>query len=213
MGQLMLGGTLQVLLINNFHPALGNTFAILDWGSLAGTFSTMQLPALNNGPLGWDTSQLYTMGTLTVTDSVHGDFNRDGQVTSADISAMLSALTDLNAYTLNNSLSPTQLAAIGDFNSDGKVTNADIQAELDLVASLGGGSVAAVPEPSSISLLGLAACGLFAWRRRGFPARENARAGINRNNPLSSIDNGLIQKPAAGVEPATPALRMRCSAN
>jgi integrase len=38
-------------------------------------------------------------------------------------------------------------------------------------------------------------------------------AAVKRNNPLSTRDNGLYLKPAAGVEPATPAVRMRCSAN
>jgi hypothetical protein len=60
-------------------------------------------------------------------------------------SGLLTALTDLNTYASNHSLSPTQLAAIGDFDGDGQVTNRDIQGLLDLVASLGGGSVAAEP--------------------------------------------------------------------
>ncbi len=60
------GGTLNVLLINGFTPSLGDSFDILDWGTLSGTFSTLQLPALD-GSLGWDTSQLYTTGTLAVT--------------------------------------------------------------------------------------------------------------------------------------------------
>src|SRR5205085_7866364 len=52
-GQLSLDGTLQISLINNFHPALGNSFDILDWGSLTGTFSTLELPTLSGGPLSW----------------------------------------------------------------------------------------------------------------------------------------------------------------
>ncbi len=85
-----------------------------------------------------------------------GDWDRDGQVTAADIPAMLIALTDLNSYASTNSLDPTQLAAIGDFDNSGTVTNRDIQDLIDLVASTGGGSVDAVPEPSSLVLLGLA---------------------------------------------------------
>src|SRR5262249_38399637 len=45
-GQLSLGGTLSVSLINGFLPVRGNSFDILDWGSLAGAFSALQLPAL-----------------------------------------------------------------------------------------------------------------------------------------------------------------------
>ena len=43
------------------------------------------------------------------------------------------------------------LLAIGDINGDGVVNNADLQALLNLLKS-GGGSLAAVPEPSSLAL-------------------------------------------------------------
>jgi hypothetical protein len=57
--QLALGGTLQVSLINSLTPTAGNSFDILDWGSLTGTFSSFVLPTLGAG-LAWNTSQLYT---------------------------------------------------------------------------------------------------------------------------------------------------------
>jgi hypothetical protein len=117
--------------------------------------------------LGWNTAQLYTTGVLSVSAVVRGDWNRDGQVTSADILAMLVALTDLNSYAISNSLSPTQLAAIGDFDNSGSVTNRDIQGLLDLVASLpGDGSVAAVPEPTTLTLSVFGTIGLLFARRR-----------------------------------------------
>ena len=97
-----------------------------------------------------------------------GDFDLDGQVTSADVAAMLQSLTDLNKFQANNKLSAAELLAIGDLNGDGKVNNADIQALLDLLTgqNLGNATVAAVPEPTSIGLLSLAVFGLFALRRR-----------------------------------------------
>jgi len=102
-----------------------------------------------------------TLTSLTLTATIPGDFSRDGQVTAADIPAMLSALTDLNAYTSAKSLSSAQLVVIGDFDNSNSVTNRDIQGLLDLIANQpGGGSVAAVPEPSTLTLLFLAAS---AW--------------------------------------------------
>ena len=51
-----LDGTLTVNLINGFTPNAGQSFNILDWGSLAGTFSSLTLPSLAG--LAWNTSQL-----------------------------------------------------------------------------------------------------------------------------------------------------------
>ena len=72
-----------------------------------------------------------------------GDFNADGQVTSADIPAMLAALTDLNAYKADHNLSDTALLALGDFDNSGSFTNADIQGLLDRL--INGGSLSGSP--------------------------------------------------------------------
>ena len=111
-GQVALGGTLNVSLINNFNLATGNLFDLLDWGSLDGKFSSVLLPTLSV-PLTWYTSQLYNNGRVAVIDSnfLPGDFSRDGHVNASDVQAMLAALTDLNAYKSTNSLNtrPTTL--------------------------------------------------------------------------------------------------------
>src|SRR5262249_21742947 len=98
-GNVALNGALNASLINNFAPALGNSFDILDWGSESGVFSNVNLPALSSG-LAWNTTKLYTSGALSVIDANYlpGDVDRDGHVTVADVSAMTSALADLNAY-------------------------------------------------------------------------------------------------------------------
>ncbi len=85
-GQLSLGGELQVVTLPGFTPSLGNSFDIMDWGTLSGKFSELSLPSLSTG-LSWSTLQLYTTGTLRVANStlLFGDFNRDGVVTAADI--------------------------------------------------------------------------------------------------------------------------------
>jgi hypothetical protein len=71
---------------------------------------------------------------------IRGDFNRDGHVDGADISAMMRALVDLNAYRINHYLTPDDVITIADINGDGKVTNGDLQALLNLLIG-GGGSL------------------------------------------------------------------------
>ncbi len=79
--QLSLDGALAVSLISSFNPQAGQSFDILDWGSVVGTFATVDLPALN-GALVWNTSQLYTTGVLSV--ALAGDYNKNGTVDAAD---------------------------------------------------------------------------------------------------------------------------------
>ena len=135
----------------------------LDLGNYSGVSGNLNLDFILNlttSTVGaaFNTDLLFGNSTLAA-GPLLGDFNRDGHVTAADIPAMLSALTDLNSYAATNSLSPTQLAAIGDFDNSGTVTNRDIQGLLDLIATQGGGSTSAVPEPTTLMLLFLAAAG------------------------------------------------------
>jgi hypothetical protein len=171
-GQLALGGTLNVSLINGFKPATGSSFDVLDWGTLSGTFAAVQLPNLG-GRIVWDASQLYTTGTLSVQNTFYaGDINRDSHVDVADISAMMGALADLGSYQATHgsgggALTGQQLLDIADLNTDGKVTNTDLQVLIDLVANDGGmGSVTAVPEPSGGALAVVAALAVSTFRSR-----------------------------------------------
>jgi fibronectin-binding autotransporter adhesin len=82
-----------------------------------------------------------------------GDWNGDGVTSVADVSAAMTALSNLNAYEANKMLSDGDVVALGDFNGDGVVTNADLQGLISFLANgNGGGTLQAVPEPASIML-------------------------------------------------------------
>jgi T5SS/PEP-CTERM-associated repeat protein len=60
-----LDGTLRVLLGDSFTPVVGDSFQLLDIGSLEGAFAAVELPDLSGG-LAWDLGELYSTGTIAV---------------------------------------------------------------------------------------------------------------------------------------------------
>lgn len=155
-GALALSGVLQVSFINGFSPALGDSFDILDFGTLTGNFSTRLLPALNFG-LGWDLSQLYTNGTLRI--KLAGDFNNNGIVDAGDYIV----------WRNSNGQSGANLPA--DANNDGRVNSLDYpiwRANFGATAAAGSGGnlpAGAVPEPASFALAGIGTITFIARRR------------------------------------------------
>lgn len=87
---------------------------------------------------------VYNVGSV-----MPGDFNGDFKLTGADISMMLSALTDIPAFQASLSLTNADMLAIGDLDHNGIFTNADIQPMLNLLAT------SAVPEPNQLTTLAL----------------------------------------------------------
>ncbi len=157
-GDLMLDGTLSVALINAFSPTAGNSFDILDWGTLAGTFATLELPPLGAG-LMWNASQLYTLGSLNV--ALAGDYNQNGIVDAADYAVWRNTLGDVG----------TGLAADGD--SDGTVDNDDYtvwRSHFGQTAASGAGATGsaspAVPEPAGFIMACCAVFGIATARRQ-----------------------------------------------
>jgi hypothetical protein len=110
-----------------------------------------------------------------------GDFNRDHTTDVSDIQAMMDALKDLKAYKTNNQLTNFDLVAFGDVNQDGVVNNLDLQALSVYLANggtgdtgFGSGSLTAVPEPQTFSLLII---GLLAFARVAHSSRLSLLAG------------------------------------
>ena len=160
-GNLDLDGVLQVALINGFAPVAGNSFDLLNWTSLSGTFASLSLPALTGG-LTWNTSQLYTTGVLSVVSAgITGDYNNNGIVDAAD-------------YVVWRNVQGTSTVLPNDPTGGtiGPAQYATWRSHFGQTAGSGAGSTnitnAAVPEPASAALLLIAATGTFAaWRRRG----------------------------------------------
>ena len=105
-GDLSLAGTLAVSLVG-FTPSAGQSFDILDWGSLSGTFASISLPALPG--LAWDMSQLYSTGVLAVVAPGFqaADFDEDGDVDGNDLRA---GGTTSPAEQLTRPAMPTRMA-------------------------------------------------------------------------------------------------------
>lgn len=64
-GTLTAGGTLNIELLNGWTPNLGDSYNLLDFGTLDGQFVDIILPNLP-GFLQWDTSEVLTTGSLEV---------------------------------------------------------------------------------------------------------------------------------------------------
>jgi autotransporter-associated beta strand protein len=62
---LTLGGTLNVVLYDNFVPTYGDTFTLLQAGAISGDFDTVIYPTLSGG-LSWEQTTSATAMTITV---------------------------------------------------------------------------------------------------------------------------------------------------
>ena len=146
-----------------------NTLSLVNAYQLTSASSAIQHVVFNASSPQWQwlsANQLsYNLPAMSVTTLVLvkaqlGDFNLDGQVSNADLQSMISALASPSAFEAANDLTAANLLALGDFNNDGVFSTKDIQGMMAYLASggadTGGGSVQAVPEPSTIVLLAIA---------------------------------------------------------
>ncbi len=150
-GELIADGRFSVNLINGFSPTIGQTFDLLDFTTLSGTFDQINLPTLAPGRI-WDTSQLYSQGKLSVVAGfLAADFDEDGDVDPIDYSIWASA------YGPN---------LLGDANGDNTTDAADYTIWRDQLGSSPPAPATAVPEPEA-AWAGLLAYLAAFGRRRG----------------------------------------------
>jgi hypothetical protein len=159
-GTAMLGGTMEVSLLNGFAPARDDAFVILTAGNVIGTFDDLLLPALA-GDLAWKV--LYETDSVSLISYLPGDFNRDRTTDAADYVMWRKTLG--------------QMVTIGsgaDSDFDGQITQADYdmwRANFGRTSASGAGALAGkhqsgVPEPSILAMttIGLSVAAACRWQ-------------------------------------------------
>jgi hypothetical protein len=159
-GQTTLGGTLDVELANGFLPSFGQQFQLLSASSIAGSFTTYELPVLGGGTpwsLKNDGQSLFLVVGLP------GDYNGNNKVDAADYTIWRNT---------NGQIVPQGNGADG--NRDGVVNLLDYTVWRNnfgavTVPNSASGSLFGetnVPEPSSLILAFLALATLARRRQR-----------------------------------------------
>jgi hypothetical protein len=155
-GNVSLGGTLNVLLIDGFTPAAGQSFNIMSAaGGITGAFDSTNLPTLAGG---LSLGITYTPNAINLSViGILGDYNHNGTVDAGDY------------VVWRKSLGQSGPALAADSNADGVVDSNDYnfwRTHFGQKAVTGAGLAgnAAVPEPSLISALSIAGV-LFAGIR------------------------------------------------
>ena len=154
-GLVALLGSINVSLAATFKPKAGNSFDIINWGTLTAESVVFNLPALPDS-LSWNTTQFLSSGVISVVAAVPGDYNHNGVVDATD-------------YTIWRGTLGSTTNLLADGNNNGMIDPGDYnvwKANFGNIAGPGGASSAPVPEPASALLSVLASFLLVFVRGR-----------------------------------------------
>ena len=154
LGTLDVNGTLRVTLTDDFIPAGGDLFDILNFAALTGEFDELDLTDLPES-LRWNLSKLLTSGELSVIQL--GDLDGNGVFDAFDVDDFELALADRDAFLAAHPNIDPDLVA--DFNGDGVLDAFDVAG---FEAALAG--AVTIPEPATLSLLALGLFSATRWR-------------------------------------------------
>jgi autotransporter-associated beta strand protein len=149
-GAASLSGTLNVELLNGFANVAGETFEVLSAsGGITGEFDSIA----SIGDISW--RAVYGTNSVSLVAAFGADFDEDGDVDSADLAIWQGGYgTQTGATKLD-----------GDSDNDGDVDGRDFLAWQRQFTNAHTLSAISVPEPSVLSLLGLASALLAMIRR------------------------------------------------
>ena len=148
-GLASLSGELQVTLIDDFLPQIGDAFEILNaFGGVENTFESTVLPTLEEG-LSWSVeygSNYVLLAVQAAATLLPGDYNRDGVVNAADYVLWRDTLGSMDSLDADGNLSgtvdegdfPVWSANFGNANSSGNGTESF--------------ATSSVPEPGMLSI-------------------------------------------------------------
>lgn len=131
-GNVSLGGTLQVSLVNGFTPAVGDQYQIITAGSISGTFSTLTLvsfPGTATVSYGPTTVTLRITSSPTGCGTCRGDLSSNSAIDGIDIQSFVSCLV---------AGSSSGACACADVNGDAQTNLDDVSALVEKLLALAG---------------------------------------------------------------------------